>query len=152
MPDLCPICARMRALLPKGVYDIQRTYAKVLTHSPPQLKTIANQAAPTLEKASALDEGSIINKGFPNLDIHIFARLRLLVRNTNNGGKQNRGEYSLSPRFVLYFLGGLLSLPPPEGLPVVLGHPALFLHVITQILIVLPTLYAFRHPHRQMSA
>lgn len=23
-----------------------------------------------------------------------------------------------------YFDGGLLSLPPPDGLPVVLGHPA----------------------------
>jgi hypothetical protein len=60
---------------------------------------------------------------------------------------KSREEGLHLPPGLFYFLGGLLSLPPPEGLPVVLGHPALFLHVITQTFIVTPTLFAFRLPH-----
>ncbi len=38
----------------------------------------------------------------------------------------------------LYFRGGLLSRPPPEGLPVVLGQPAV---LIVFILILLSLIY-----------
>lgn len=39
-----------------------------------------------------------------------------------------------------------MSLPPPDGLPVVLGHPSLPFAMM-QNLIVMPTLCAFRLPH-----
>ena len=59
----------------------------------------------------------------------------------------NKGSEDLSPLPYSYFLGGLLSLPPPDGFPVVLGQPPFPFPILIYGLKFMPTHFAFGPTH-----